>query len=248
MIFDLHVHTSTHSGDSSLSTRELVQEARRIGLEGACLTEHGGTWDRFELERIASDSEGVLLVPAMEVDTDQGHVTVFGLDRFLSGISTLRELRRIADGTGAYLVLAHPFRYLFYKSSGNPNLLYKHPSHYPANVEEAMTHPALQMVDAIEVANAGNNTEENTFAWEVAKKLGKPMVGGSDAHSVHGLGACVTVFADPISSAEELLKALHQARFYPATGLNVGNLRPFDNGNGLNPLPRGFDGSGEQRP
>ncbi len=89
MIIDLHVHTSTRSGDSSLSTKELVQEARRIGLEGACLTEHGGVWDRFELERVASDSEGVLLFSAMEVDTDQVHVTVFGLDRYLAGISNL---------------------------------------------------------------------------------------------------------------------------------------------------------------
>ncbi len=52
MIVDLHVHTSHGSGDSSLSPQELVEEARRIGLQGACLTEHSGPWDRFEFQML----------------------------------------------------------------------------------------------------------------------------------------------------------------------------------------------------
>lgn len=230
MIIDLHVHTSRGSGDSSLSPQELVAEARRIGLQGACLTEHGGPWDRFEFQRFASQQDGLLLVPALEVETEVGHITLFGLSIYVGGIANPQELRRVADASGAYVVLAHPFRNMFHKIPFSPNLLFKEPARYPATADEALEHPIFQLVDAIEVANGGNTDEENTFAWEVAQRLGKPMVGGSDAHSANGLGRCVTVFPEPLSSPDQFLKALHAGRFYPATGLNVGNLQPFRNG------------------
>ncbi len=230
MIIDLHVHTSRGSGDSSLSPQELVQEARRIGLQGACLTEHAGPWDRFEFQKFASQQDGLLLVPALEVETEVGHITIFGLDRYPGGIADLKELRRVADASGAYVVLAHPFRNMFHKISFIPNLLFKEPALYPATAEEALEHPVFQLVDAIEVANGGNTDQENAFALEVANRLGKPMVGGSDAHSAGGLGRCVTVFPEPLSTHEQFLQALHAGLFYPATGLNVGNMQPVHNG------------------
>jgi len=231
MIIDLHVHTSRNSSDSSLSPEHMVEEARRVGLQGVCLTEHSGPWDRFEFQRFASQQHGLLLVPAMEVETDFGHITVFGMDRYLSGIRDPKELRRIADGVGAYMVLAHPFRNLFQKPPYNNNLLFKDWDHHPT-LEEVRAHPILNLVDAIEVANGGNTDDENTFALEVAQYLGKPMVGGSDAHSVNGLGKCVTVFSEQIPCQEAFVQALHAGHFYPATGLNKGNLQPFHSSTG----------------
>ncbi len=232
MIVDLHVHTTRHSPDSSLTPEELVKEARRIGLDAVCITEHVGQWDRFDLERFSSMNEGVLLIAAMEVETEIGHVTVYGLDGYVSGLDDFRELRRAVTARGGYMVMAHPFRYLRPKSSQVTNLLFKEPDLYPDTPEEATAHWALQMVDAIEVANGSTNDEENAFAREVAQILGKPMTGGSDSHSHHSVGSCATVFSDQISSAKEFLEALHQGRFHPATGLNVGNLnlKPFSNG------------------
>ena len=229
MIIDLHVHTSRGSGDSSLSLQELVQEARRIGLQGACLTEHGGPWDRFEFQRFADQQEGLLLVPALELEIDVGHVTIFGLDRYVGGIVNPKELRRVADASGAYVVLAHPFRNMFHRIPFSPNLLFKEPARYPTTAEAAMEHPVFQLVDAIEVVNGGNTDQENAFAWEVANRWGKPMVGGSDAHSASGLGRCVTVFPEPLSTPEQFLQALRAGLFYPATGLNVGDMQPVSN-------------------
>ena len=230
MIIDLYVHTSRGSGDSSLSPQELVVEARRIGLEGSCLTEHGGPWDPYEFRKFASQQEGFLLVPALEVETEVGHITVFGLNKYVGAIANPKELRQVANASGAYVVLAHPFRNMFHKIPFSPNLLFKEVARYPATAEEALEHPVFQLVDAIEVANGGNTDEENAFAWEVAHRLGKPMVGGSDAHSSNGVGRCVTVFPEPLSSPEQFLEALHAGQFFPAIGLNVGNLRPFANG------------------
>jgi PHP family Zn ribbon phosphoesterase len=83
------------------------------------------------------------------------------------------------------------------------------------------------LAHAIEVANGGTADEENTFAMKVASLLKMPVTGGSDAHSLHGLGRFVTAFRDEINSEAEFLKALHSGKFYPAIGLREGRLRPF---------------------
>ena len=230
MIIDMHVHTSRGSADSNLSPLELVEEARRVGLDGVCLTEHSGPWDKFEYKLFASQHDDLLLVPAMEVESEMGHITVFGLDRYVAGIRDPKQLRRVADNSGAFVVIAHPFRNMFHKIPYNNNLLFKDWPTQPTTAEEAASHPIFAVVDAIEVANAGNTDDENLFAWEVAQVLGKKVVGGSDAHSTNGLGTCVTVFPEPIHTPEAFLEALHAGDFYAAAGLHIGNLQPFPNG------------------
>ncbi len=61
----------------------------------------------------------------------------------------------------------------------------------------------------------------------VASLIGLPVTGGSDAHSVHGLGKFVTAFRDEINSESEFLAGLHSGTFFPAMGLRLGQLRPY---------------------
>ena len=229
MIIDLHVHTVRGSCDSSLSPQDMVEEAYRIGLQGVCLTEHGGPWDRFEFSKFVKQQNGLMVINAMEVETTAGHITVFGLDGYVAGIRDPWTLRKVADQTGAYVVLAHPFRNLLHKPPYNAtNLLFRGWNPLPTTVDEAIKHPIFEVVDAIEVANAGTIDAENYFAWEVAKRRGKPTGGGSDAHSTNGRGRCVTVFQDNITNQDEFLEALHAGRFYAATGLLVGELAEME--------------------
>lgn len=225
MILDLHVHTTRGSGDSNLTPQEMVEEAYRVGLQGVCLTEHTGPWDRFEFSSFVHQQDNLLLINGIEVETDVGHLTVFGLDGYVPGMRDPGTLRKVADRVGAYIVLAHPFRNLLHKPPYNANnLLFKGWDPFPTTVDEALAHPVLEMVDAIEVANGATIEAENRFAWEVASRLGKPMVGGSDAHSTNGLGRCVTVLHHPVGTQREFLEALHAGEFYAATGLLAGEL------------------------
>ena len=75
-LFDLHIHTTKGSSDSSLTPEDLILEADRLGLRGLCLTEHSGPWDRHEFKRFAS-LHSVVLIRAMEVETDFGHMLAF---------------------------------------------------------------------------------------------------------------------------------------------------------------------------
>ena len=226
-LFDLHIHTTKGSSDSSLNPEELILEADRLGLRGLCITEHSGPWDRHEFERFAS-RHSVVLVRAMEVETDLGHMLAFGLDRYQAGFSKAAELRLAADAAGGFIVIAHPFRYVLSQRQQNNALLYQLvPDPLPLKPEDALDHPVFKLAHAVEVANGGTADEENEFAMRVAALLRLPVTGGSDAHSAHGLGRFATNFGSEISNEQEFLAALHTGKFHPAVGLRTGQVRPY---------------------
>ena len=226
-LFDLHIHTTKGSSDSSLTPEDLVLEADRLGLRGLCITEHSGPWDRHEFERFAS-LHNVVLVRAMEVETDLGHMLAFGLDRYQSGFNKAVGLRRAADSAGGFVITAHPFRAALIQPNRDRALIYNSvPDPLPETPQDAVDHPVFKLAHAVEVANGGTVDQENAFAMEVAGLLGLPVTGGSDAHSLHGLGRFVTAFRDEISNEGEFLTALHAGAFFPAMGLRSGQLQPY---------------------
>ena len=226
-LFDLHIHTTKGSSDSSLTPEDLILEADRLGLRGLCLTEHSGPWDRHEFKQFAS-LHNVVLIRAMEVETDFGHMLAFGMDRYQAGYNKAAELRKAATAAGGYVITAHPFRGVLSGAGRSRALIYQSiPDPLPEKPEDALDHPVFKLVDAVEVANGGTIDRENDFAMAVAGLLKLPVTGGSDAHSTHGLGKFLTEFADEVNTEAEFLKALHSKQFHPVTGLRTGNLRPY---------------------
>ena len=226
-LFDLHIHTTKGSSDSSLTPEDLILEADRLGLPGLCLTEHSGPWDRHEFKKFAS-LHNVVLIRAMEVETDFGHMLAFGLDRYQAGYNKAAELRAAATAAGGFIVTAHPFRGVLSGGHRSRALIYQSiPDPLPETPEDAIDHPVFKLADAVEVANGGTIDRENDFAMAVAGLLKMPVTGGSDAHSTHGLGKFLTEFADEVNNETEFLKALHSKKFHPVTGLRTGNLQPY---------------------
>jgi len=170
----------------------------------------------------------VVLIRAMEVETDYGHMLAFGLDRYQAGYNKAAELRKAATTAGGFVVSAHPFRGVLSGGHRSRALIYQSiPGPLPETPEEALDHPVFKLADAVEVANGGTIDRENDFAMAVAEKLKLPVTGGSDAHSTHGLGKFLTEFTDEVNTEAEFLKALHSKQFHPVTGLRTGNLQPY---------------------
>lgn len=214
------------SSDSSLTPEQLIEEAQRIGLDGVCLTEHGGGWEDHEMERVFKDA-GLTVIRALEVDTEMGHILVFGLNRYVNGMHTVRDLRKAVNRAGGVMVSAHPFRNLFNKPPYNVNLLFRDSGGLPENPQDAANHPLFEVVDEVEVANGANTDEENLFTLDVVRHLGLTGTGGTDAHSTHGLGKCVTMFDGEIKSESDLIEALKAKAFSPGHNLHIGDLKPF---------------------
>ena len=108
---------------------------------------------------------------------------VVGLKQYVGGIRRAEELRRVLDEIGGFMAVAHPFRHWFdpvyFRKQGKEPFTMT-----PEQAAERM--PVFQLVDAIEALNGANTPRENLFALRVAKVLGKPVTGGSDAHSTLG--------------------------------------------------------------
>jgi hypothetical protein len=224
-IVDMHLHTVKGGADSSLTPRQLVEEAQRIGLDGVNISEHDRLWDAHELETFRRES-GLFVSRAMEVSTDLGHIIVIGLEHYLPGIRKAAELRRVVSEVGGFMFVAHPFRHFFDPVHFRPDDC-QPPSPTP---EEAARLPIFELVDELEVANGGCTPGENRFALLVARILGKRGIGSSDAHSSQGLGCFTTVFQRPLAGERDLIAELKAGRYYPAEGLLTGAITPFGEG------------------
>ena len=57
MIIDIHTHTYPTSDDSLLTPDQLVEESKRAGLDGICITDHDGFWSPYSDEALAGHLE-----------------------------------------------------------------------------------------------------------------------------------------------------------------------------------------------
>jgi predicted metal-dependent phosphoesterase TrpH len=203
-IIDLHVHTSTGSPCSSAPVDDLIEEAKRIGLDGICLTDHNHVWRPGALEDLRK-KHGFLILGGNEITTNQGDILVFGLAKDIKGIITLEELREEVLEAGGYMIVAHPFRGFLLFDMGELGL----------TPEKAMERELFTHVDAVEVLNSKVTESENDFAARVAQGLGAPGTGGSDAHEVREVGTYTTRFPVMIENEKDLVEALKQGNFEP---------------------------------
>lgn len=204
VVIDLHLHTSPASPCSSANVDLLIEEAKRIGLDGICLTDHNFVWKPDKIEELRQHY-GFMILAGNEITTDQGDMLVFGMHRDIKGIIRLEELRLEVDKAGGFLIVAHPFR----------GFLTFGMSELGLSVEKAMQRPLFKYVDAVEVLNGKVTVRENRFAAKVASGLGLPATGGSDAHEVSETGCYATRFSNIIQNESDLVNALKNGKYAP---------------------------------
>ena len=208
MLIDLHTHTHPLSHDSLLSPDELIEAAKAARLDGVCLTEHDFFWDPTEVAALRK-RHNFLVIPGIEVNTEDGHIVVFGLDRFVYGMHRVHELARLAQTAGAVMIAAHPYRRQL------PFEL-RHEGDWTQALERAVANPALAHVTAIETQNGRGTDRENAFSTEVAARLNLPNTGSSDAHERKDIGRAATQLDRKITNLEGLITELRAGRVKPA--------------------------------
>ena len=208
MIIDIHTHTYPTSVDSLLTSDELVDEAKRIGLDGICITDHDGFWDHDEVFEI-SKRHDFLVLPGCEVTTEDGHLLVYGLWKYIFGMHRAGFVKELVDSEGGAIVVAHPYRRTYRKHADTG------PAAYYEMLERATKNQVFGMVDAVEVFNGRGSREENAFSHEMASRFDLPGTGASDAHILEDLGTFATEFQRRVSSLEDLIAELRAGRFSP---------------------------------
>jgi predicted metal-dependent phosphoesterase TrpH len=166
MKIDLHIH-SRYSSDGSLAPVDIIEIARKKGLNGVAVTDHDTVQGGLEARKYETDD--FIVIAGAEIKTERGEV--IGL--FLS-----KEIRsqRFEDviieikGQGGLVVVPHPFDSM-------------RRSAFRISDEEA------NYVDAIEGYNSRSIFQAyNRRAVAFAERHNLPLVAGSDAHHANEIG------------------------------------------------------------
>ena len=221
MLIDLHTHTRPLSHDSLLTPDQLVEAAKAAGLDAICLTEHDFTWDPQEARELAR-RHAFIVIPAIEVNTEDGHFLAFGLDRYVYGMHRTAELARLVDEAGGVLVAAHPYRRQLppYGGPSGPFELRNDgdrdgASAWTEALDRAAANPAYRYVCAVETLNGRGSERDNRFSRELCERLGLPAVAASDAHQPSDVGRCATELQPTVTDVAGLIRELKAGRCRP---------------------------------
>jgi hypothetical protein len=171
-------------------------------LDGFVLTEHR-QFDSASDYRHLEDEYGLVILKASEVESDFGHVLVFGVNEDLEAAIDFTDVRLPIEQvlyqshkTGAFAAPCHPGR----KRVG----LF---SHYAEKGQ-------VEGVHTVEVLNGGSIPGEDELSVEMAAKYGYKGFGGSDSHVVSRIGFCATNFPEQeIQNIDDLVNALEGGNF-----------------------------------
>ena len=209
MIIDIHTHTYPTSVDSFIDADELIEQAKSIGLDGVCITDHDGFWDHREVDDL-SKRHNFLVLPGCEVTTEEGHVLVYGLRKYIFGMHRAAFVKDKLDREEGAMIVAHPYRRTYRKSAHTSE------SAYIEMLERASRNHVFDMVNAVEVMNGRGLEEENAFSRDLAKWFDLPGTGASDAHRLEDIGTFATEFERRITCLDDLITELRAGRFRPA--------------------------------
>lgn len=190
---DLHIHTK-YSRDATIDVKDLPRMARAKGLRAIAITDHQ-TMAAFNSMPKLDD---VLIIKGVEIETDAGHV----LGLFISEVPGERNIEEVIDGIrsqGGISVFAHPF--------GFPRV-----RHILSDIRPREKVLVAKRFDAVEAYNSRVLLNwQNRAALHLATMCGKPVIGGSDAHTAEEVGNCYTLF-DKISSEEEMYQNIRRGK------------------------------------
>jgi predicted metal-dependent phosphoesterase TrpH len=206
MILDLHTHSEA-SEDSRAPVETylkwLLRKRDVLPIDGIVLTEHR-QWDPHADYRHLEDKYGLLILRGAEVETDYGHVLVYGVSEditrrfdFTDVRLSAQELIPAVTQMGGIALPCHP---------GRPTI---------GLCEHYETKPPIEGVVAVEALNGGSRRGENERVQHLIERYGYRSFGGSDSHLVSFIGICATEFDDGVRDVGELVQALHRGGYRP---------------------------------
>jgi hypothetical protein len=209
MLIDLHNHTRVSSPCSQLSPQELIEAARRNGLDGICVTDHLCA-EGANVARELGRRMNFPVFRGIEARSALGDMLVYGYYKDIPEGISLEDLCWYVHEVGGAVFVAHPFH-----TKGGWNLYASMRARGMEPLGNWRDMPVLGEVDGIETENGQVRREVNEKARRLAERARKPGIGGSDAHSVDMVGKAATEFPRPIRSDEELVAALKSGEYRP---------------------------------
>ena len=212
--YELHLHTNVGSACGIAEPEDYISYYKENGYSGIFVTDHffygntaidrGLEWkehiklfcDGYYRAKAEGDKQGLSVFFGFEQKFKDGtdEYIVLGLTpEWLAEHPEIKAMDRrtffeFVRAEGAYVIQAHPYRARDY-------------------IKDIRL--SLDLVDGIEVFNSANTPESCRQAYEYAKNLGLPMVGGSDIHSLtSGRMLSGIALKKPAQSSADIIEAI----------------------------------------
>ncbi len=160
------------------------------GIQIVAVTDH----NVFRAYDDLKDNGKVIVIPAEEVTSDEGHIVALGIDRQIPKGLTIQATIDAIHEAGGIAVAAHPYRW--WSGLG------------PKNTQK-------YDFDCIEALNARSIPSANIKSRRLSDKIGKPVTAGSDAHSPDRVGWGYVELPDGLTTWQEAVKAITEGKGRP---------------------------------
>ena len=214
MKIDLHVHTSEVSRCGKLSASEIAAIYKEKGYDAICITNHfsipsaasmakQGKFDfvkafdeGFELAKKEGEKVGLRVFKGYELRCNEAdndflvyHMPNYLLENYKQLLALpMRDFLTVLHQYGVKVYQAHPFRNGM--RIGRPELL-----------------------DGIEVYNAGNEAEWNESARLLAEEKGIACIAGSDGHKIGSAGRAGIATKERLVNNDDLVRVLKSREY-----------------------------------
>ena len=186
MIADLHVHTN-YSNDGKSTPQQVIDACIERGIGCVAITDHNSFKAYFDVK----DNGKVIVIPAEEVSSTEGHIVALGIDREIPrGLSIQATIDAIHEA-GGFAFAAHPYRWG--SGLGEKNTL-------------------KYDFDGTEALNARSVKSANRRSMKLAERIGKPITAGSDAHSPGRIGWGNVTLPDGLRTWQEVVAAIMESK------------------------------------
>lgn len=181
--YDLHSHTN-YSKCSNLRPEVLLKTAKKRGINGIAVTDHGTIKGALKVKKLNKDKNFEVIL-GEEIKTQYGDVLAYYIKNHIKTTDFFQMIEEVKKQNGL-IIIPHPFRtYL------TPGHKFKLPLSKVKN-----------KIDGIECFNArvvlsGDNKKANN----IANKLNIAKTGGSDSHFKFEIATGYTLFEGNLRKA-----------------------------------------------
>ncbi|AFD00720.1 putative metal-dependent phosphoesterase (PHP family) [Methanocella conradii HZ254] len=182
--YDLHMHT-IYSRDGAIKPADAIRIARKRGLDGIAITDHGTIRGGLEAQKLKP--EGIEIICGAEIKTDRGDVIGLFLNEEIRQADHMEVIEAIRR-QGGVVVIPHPF------DSVRSSAFW-------------LTDKDSKKMDALEAINARCVFKRsNRMASAYADQFHVCKVGGSDAH----FGAEIANAGTLVPEGEDVAEAIRK--------------------------------------
>ena len=208
MIIDLHCH-SNNSDDSLLSIDQIAVNSKEKGIDGICITDHEYFNNEKELNNISKKYD-IKIFSGSEINTDIGHILVYGLNEYKFGMHRIEFLHKEVSKVNGAMIWAHPYRRIINENEK------MNTTEFNNRINNTSKSEIINLINALETNNGRGTDFQNHFSKKLAEKCSLKMIGSSDCHLEKDIATWATKFeSEKIETNKDLIHQIINGNYSP---------------------------------